>query len=61
MPRKKLAELRRVSQPVSSFDDHSSDDGVDHLNLGAIVGDESVIDPLQLLRQRTICMRRSPG
>lgn len=45
LPRKKLAELRRVTQPVASLDDHSSDDGVDHLNLGAITGDESVIDP----------------
>ena len=45
MPRKKVSELRRASQPVASLDEHCSEDGVDHLHLGAITGDESVPDP----------------
>lgn len=41
----KVAELRRVSQPVASIDSHMSDDGVDSQDLGAVIADESVSIP----------------
>ncbi|MGI9242032.1 MAG: sigma-70 family RNA polymerase sigma factor, partial [Verrucomicrobiales bacterium] len=45
IPASKIAALRRVSQPMASLDDRSSDDGVDYQNVGAVIPDESVILP----------------
>ncbi|MGI9244074.1 MAG: sigma-70 family RNA polymerase sigma factor [Verrucomicrobiales bacterium] len=48
LPRKKIDELRRVSQPVASIDEHSSADGEDHQHLGAMICDESAPDPSEV-------------
>ena len=45
---KKIALLRQASQPVVSMDEHSSADGSEHQNVGAVIPDETSPDPVQV-------------
>jgi RNA polymerase primary sigma factor len=42
---KRVAYLRRVSQPVASLDDHTSEDGADHYHMATLIPDDSAPDP----------------
>lgn len=44
----KIALLRRVSQPVTSLDEHGSSDGTDKLDLSSIVPDTAAENPAEV-------------